>query len=90
MSFGGLLVFAAVEKGAESLVLEPFEILFQWCPMAFSGYARVDPNYLLYCRYTSSQKDGGLFDITGQATLGLYALFADVTVVRAADARRRR
>ena len=29
------------------------------------------------------------FDITGQVTLGLYALFADVTVERAADAGRR-
>jgi hypothetical protein len=30
---------------AESTVLEPFKKLFQWCPIAFSGYARVDPNY---------------------------------------------
>ncbi|BDB22118.1 hypothetical protein cym2001_54830 [Pseudomonas sp. CYM-20-01] len=30
---------------AESPVLEPFKKLFQWCLIAFSGYARVDPNY---------------------------------------------
>ena len=30
---------------AESLVLEPFKKLFQWCLVAFSSYARVDPNY---------------------------------------------
>jgi hypothetical protein len=76
-------------KRAESLVLEPFKKLFQWCPMAFSGYAKVDPNNLLYRRCTSSQKEWGAFDITGQATLGLYALFSDSIVVRAADARQR-
>lgn len=43
----------------------------------------------LYRRCTSSQKEWGAFDITGQATLGLYALFADSIVVRAADARQR-
>ncbi|MFB3302147.1 hypothetical protein Q7C20_02600 [Pseudomonas sp. AMR01] len=77
-------------KGAESLVLEPSGKLFQWCPMAFTGYARVDPNNLLYRRNTSSQKEWGAFDITGQATLGLYALFADLNIVRASHARQRR
>ncbi|WP_439865531.1 hypothetical protein [Pseudomonas antarctica] len=77
-------------KCAESLVLEPFEKLFQWCPMAFTGYARVDPNNLMYRRNTSSQKEWGAFDITGQATLGLYALFADLNIVRAPHARQRR
>ena len=33
--------------------------------------------------------NGGLFDITGQATLGLYALFADFIVVRATVVRQR-
>jgi hypothetical protein len=47
-------------KSVESRVLEPFKKLFQWCLMASSGYARVDPNNLLYRRYTSSQKEWGL------------------------------
>jgi len=41
--------------------------------MAFSSYAKVIRNNLLYRRYTSSQKEWGLFDMTGQVTLGLYA-----------------
>ena len=57
--------------------------------MAFGGYAKVVPNNLLYRRYTSSQKEWGLFDKTGQATLGLYALFADFIVVRATAVRQR-
>ncbi len=57
--------------------------------MAFSGYAKVDSNNLRYRRCTSSQMEGGIFDMTGQATLGLYALFADFIVVRAAHARQR-
>ena len=44
--------------------------------MAFTGYAKVHPNNLLYRRCTSSKGMGG-FDTTDQATLGLYALFAD-------------
>ncbi|WDU62888.1 hypothetical protein LRS56_30135 [Pseudomonas poae] len=83
------LAFGLWVETAESPVLEPLEKLIQWCLMAFSGYAKVDPNNLLYRRCTSSQKEWGAFDITGQATLGLYALFADFIVVRAADARRR-
>jgi hypothetical protein len=40
-----LALFVA-RKCAETLVLEPSRKLFQWCPMAFSGYAKVDPNNL--------------------------------------------
>ncbi|WP_141690743.1 hypothetical protein [Pseudomonas sp. 1 R 17] len=38
-------VFSSMKR-AESLVLEPFKKSFQWCPMAFSGYAKVDSNNL--------------------------------------------
>jgi hypothetical protein len=40
------LACARLRKRSESLVLEPFKKLFQWCPMAFSGYAKVDSNNL--------------------------------------------
>ncbi|MBF8007763.1 MULTISPECIES: hypothetical protein [Pseudomonas] len=83
-------LFISGSYRSESPGLEPFKKLFQWCLLAFTGYARVDPNNLMYRRCTSSQKEWGAFDITGQATLGLYALFADVSLVRAADAGRRR
>jgi hypothetical protein len=52
-------VFSAA-KCAESLVLEPFEKLFQWCPMAFSGYAKVDSNNLTVPPvYVFSKGNGG-------------------------------
>jgi hypothetical protein len=35
-----------LKNSAESLDLEPFKKLFQWCPMACNGYARVDSNNL--------------------------------------------
>ncbi|WP_231731645.1 hypothetical protein, partial [Colwellia sp. TT2012] len=87
---GYKLSFIFDSYSAESPGLEPFKKLFQWGLLAFTGYARVDPNNLMYRRCTSSQKEWGAFDITGQATLGLYAPFADVSLVRAADAGRRR
>ncbi|WP_157832198.1 hypothetical protein [Pseudomonas sp. S09G 359] len=55
------LAFWWLQKASESRVLEPFKKLFQWCPMAFTGYARVDPNHLMYRRCTSSQKEWGAF-----------------------------
>jgi hypothetical protein len=38
--------FICGRLNAESPVLEPFKKLFQWCLLAFTGYARVDPNNL--------------------------------------------
>jgi|CXWL01.1.fsa_nt_gi hypothetical protein len=55
------LAFFDQQKTSVSLDLEPSEKLFQWCPMAFTGYAKVDPNHLMYRRCTSSQKEWGAF-----------------------------
>jgi len=41
-----LLLPETLKNSAESLDLEPFKNLFQWCPMACNGYARVDSNNL--------------------------------------------
>ena len=61
LDYAVFLAFGLALKGPESLVLEPFKKLIQWCPMASSGYAKVDPNNLLYRRCTSSQKEWGDF-----------------------------
>jgi hypothetical protein len=54
------LAFGRLRKRAESLVLEPFKKLFQWCPMAFSGYAKVDSNNLTVPPvYVFSKGNGG-------------------------------
>ncbi|WP_146116068.1 MULTISPECIES: hypothetical protein [Pseudomonas] len=55
---------------AENRVLEPFKKLFQWCPMAFTGYAKVDPNHLCIAGVRLLKRNGGLFDINRAGDAG--------------------